>query len=58
MGQRDESHPDAQSRREMLEQMHRRVRQKLQPTTGQDKAPRHADEKDAPEDGLTGGAIQ
>lgn len=44
MGREIESHPDARSRTEMLKNMHRRVRQKLQQTEGQEDWPRHAEE--------------
>jgi hypothetical protein len=45
MGKPVESHPDAQSRREMLEQMHRCAGQKLQPIADQNKAPRHTEQQ-------------
>ena len=41
MAVQSESHPDAKSRRQMLEQMHRRAGQQLQPGGNQDKAPQH-----------------
>jgi hypothetical protein len=45
MGKQIESHPDAQSRREMLEQMHRCAGRKLQPITNQNEAPRHTEQQ-------------
>ena len=45
MGKLFESHPDAQSRRQMLELMHRRAGQQLQPPNNQTKAPQHAEPK-------------
>ena len=45
MGKQIESHPDAQSRREMLEQVHRRAGQKLQHAASQDEAPQQAEQQ-------------
>ena len=45
MGKQFESHPDAQSRRQMLEQMHRRAGQQLQLPNNQTKASQRAEQK-------------
>ena len=48
MGKQFESHPDAQSRRKMLELMHRRAGQQLQLTDKRNKTPQHAEQEASP----------
>ena len=49
MGEKIESHPDAKSRREMLEKMHRRAGQQLPLKNAVNKVPQR-DEQQAPLD--------
>ena len=57
MGKQFEAHPDAQSRRQMLEQTHRRAGRQLQLTVVQNKAPQHAEQQASNDSTVPKGAI-